>query len=222
MMPEPAQRLGARRPDALEVGDRRVEIQALRARGARSVTRSLNSSRANSVGSKGTRSAAALADAEELDRHVDRLVHGDDDAAARRAVELRDDEAGHRHRGGEHLRLLHRVLADRAVEHEQRLVRRAGQPLGDDARDFLELVHQVLRSCAGGRPCRRSSTSTPRAMAASIASNATAAGSAPALRADELGARALRPDAQLIDRAGAERVARRDHHALLLAAQRVG
>ena len=50
------------------------------------------------------------------------------------------------------LRLLHRVLTDRAVEHEQRLVRRAGQPLGDHARDFLELVHQPF---ARVQPTRR-------------------------------------------------------------------
>ena len=45
---------------------------------------------------------------------------------------------------GKGLRLCDRVLADRAVEHEQRLVRRAGKPLGDDARDLLQLVHQAL------------------------------------------------------------------------------
>ena len=60
----------------------------------------------------------------EFHGHVDRFVHGDDDAAARRAVELRDDETGDRHRRGECFRLLHGVLADRAVEHEQRFVRR--------------------------------------------------------------------------------------------------
>ena len=80
-----------------------------------------------------------------------RLVHGDDDATARRAVELRDDEPGDGHRCGEHLRLLHGVLADGAVEHEQRLVRRAGQPLGDDARDLLELRHQPFARVQAAR-----------------------------------------------------------------------
>src|ERR671915_1063061 len=68
-----------------------------------------------------------LADAEELDRDVDGLVHRDDDPAARRAVELRDDKAAHRYGRGERSRLRERVLPDRAVEDEQRLVRRSGQ-----------------------------------------------------------------------------------------------
>ncbi len=49
-------------------------------------------------------------------------------------------------------------------------------------------------------------TSRPRARAASIASNATAAGSAPAGGADEVGPGALRPDLELLLGGRAERV----------------
>ena len=189
--------------------------------GARVAHSSLNNSRANVVGVERNEVGRRLADAEELDRHIDRLVHRDDDAAARRAVELRHDEPGHRNRGGEDLRLLHGVLSDRSVEHEQRLVRRAGQPLRDDARDFLELVHQAFArvQSTGGVDDQHVDAARDRGV---DRVERDGAGIGSRLRADELGARALRPDAQLIDRAGAKRVARRDHHALLLGAKARG
>ena len=40
-------------------------------------------------------------------------------------------------------RLLHAVLTDRRVEHEQHLVRRARDLARRDAADLVELVHQV-------------------------------------------------------------------------------
>ena len=150
---EPLERLGARRPDALEVGDRRVEPEARLPRGV-ALHSSPSSSCANSAASNDEQIVARLADAEELDRHVERLVHGDDDAAARRAVELRHDEPVIGTAAANVFACCDRVLADRAVEHEQRLVRRVGHALGDDARDLLQLRPSARRSCAGGRPCR--------------------------------------------------------------------
>ena len=61
-------------------------------------------------------------------------------------------------------------------------------------------------ACGAGRPCPRSRRRLPRASAASIASKATAAGSASALRADEVRLRPSRPDLELLLRRRAERV----------------
>src|SRR5258708_5968590 len=63
-----------------------------------------------------------FADAEEFDRDVDGLVDGHHDAAARRTIELRDDEPGHWHGRGKGLRLRNSVLPHGAVEHEQRFM----------------------------------------------------------------------------------------------------
>ena len=65
-------------------------------------------------------------------------------------------------------------------------------------------------------------TSRPRARPASTASNATAAGSPPRRRADEVGARPLGPDLELLLGRGAERVAGADEHRAAVLAQLLG
>src|SRR5687767_9082899 len=59
-----------------------------------------------------------LANADELDRHVDRLVYRDDDAAASGAIELGDDDPSQRHGLRERPRLRDRVLPNGRVENE--------------------------------------------------------------------------------------------------------
>ncbi len=101
-------------------------------------------------------------------------------AALRRAVELGEHEAGDARGLGEDTRLRDRVLARVRVEHQQRLVRRAGALAADHAHDLRELL-----ASAAAFVCRRPAvsmiaTSAPRATAAFTVSNATAAGSPPA------------------------------------------
>ena len=71
------------------------------------------------------------------------LVDGDDDAALGGAVELGEHDAADVDGLLELLRLAQAVLAGGGVEHEQRLVRGAGQLLLDDPAHLLELAHQV-------------------------------------------------------------------------------
>ena len=68
---------------------------------------------------------------------------GDGHAALGGAIELGEDDAGHAGDVGELARLLHAVLADRRVEHEQHFVRRPFGRARRDAPDLVELVHQV-------------------------------------------------------------------------------
>src|SRR5215471_15084089 len=60
----------------------------------------------------------ALADADGIDGQFEALGDRDQDAAARRAVELGHDEARHSGDLPENLDLVERVLAGRGIEHE--------------------------------------------------------------------------------------------------------
>src|SRR5574338_1358522 len=154
-----------------------------------------------------------LADAEELDGDVDRLVYREDDATLRRAVELRHHQPRYRYRGAEGLRLLHRVLADGAVEHQQGLVWRAGKSLRDHPRNLLEFVHQPFTGVQPPRGVDDEHVGTARDGGVDGVERHRG-GIRTRLRADELRPHALRPDAELVDGAGAEGVARGDHHPL--------
>ncbi len=93
-----------------------------------------------------------FADADELHRQAELVRDRDGDAALRRAVELRQRDAGHADGVVEEPRLLQPVLAGRRVDDEQHLVRRALAPPGDHAPHLRELVHQVrLRVQPAGR-----------------------------------------------------------------------
>jgi hypothetical protein len=91
----------------------------------------------------------------------------DRDAALRGAVELGQDDAAHVHGLAEEPRLLQAVLPGARVDDEERLVRRAFEPLGDHSPHLRELFHQVRLSVqsAGGvgrRPHRGRATSRRR------------------------------------------------------------
>ena len=58
---------------------------------------------------------------------------------------------GRAHGLREELALLHRVLPHGAVEHEQGLVRRAGQPPAGDADHLAQLVHQAFLGVQAAR-----------------------------------------------------------------------
>jgi hypothetical protein len=75
-----------------------------------------------------------------------------DHAAFAGAVELGDDQAGERDGFVEFARLHQRVHAGAGVQHQQRLVRRAGQFFLHDAMHLLQFLHQVVLGvqAAGG------------------------------------------------------------------------
>ena len=72
---------------------------------------SSNSASINSAGSNGRRSSMPFAEADELDRHVERVDDRDEHAALCRRVELGHDDARELRRFVEELRLRDRVLA---------------------------------------------------------------------------------------------------------------
>src|SRR3954471_14219422 len=84
-----------------------------------------------------------LADADILDRDAEFFLDGDDDAALRGAVELREDDSGQIHRLLEDARLLQTVLPGNSVEDEEGLVRRSGLLARDHTADFLQLLDQM-------------------------------------------------------------------------------
>src|SRR5207247_963447 len=67
----------------------------------------------------------------------------DCDAALRRAVQLRQSDAGYVDRLAEQACLLEAVLTRGRVDDEQRLVRATLDPAGDHAADLGELLHQI-------------------------------------------------------------------------------
>src|SRR6266536_5333455 len=79
-----------------------------------------------------------LSRAEKADRDAHRPLERDHTPALCGPVELRDDQTGERHGRREGARLLHGVLPDRGVEHEQRLVRRTRLLLRRDPHHLLQ------------------------------------------------------------------------------------
>src|SRR5262249_54959923 len=78
--------------------------------------------------------------------------NGNQDAAARGAVELGHDKTGDAGEVAKHLDLGQRILPDRGVEHQQNGMRRHGIDLLHHAHDLLEFVHQyrLVLQAAGG------------------------------------------------------------------------
>ena len=149
---------------------------------------------------------------DELDGEPELDGDRDRNATSGAAVELRERDASDADGFAEQPRLLETVLASGRVHDEQRFVRRAVDPTLDDAPHLLELGHEVRSACAAGPLCRRSTTSRPRARAASTASNATAAGSAPRGAPTKSAPERAGPDLQLLLRGRAERVGRAHEH----------
>ena len=113
--------------------------------------RQSNSAATKSSGSNGQQVLRLLPHPDEPHRDAQLLLDREHDAALRRRVELRQDDAGQPDGLVERLRLREAVLAGRRVEHEEGLHARARDPLVDDAADLGQLVHQVrLRVEAAG------------------------------------------------------------------------
>ena len=71
------------------------------------------------------------------------LGGGDQDPAARGAVELGHDEAGHARAVAKHLDLRKGVLAGRRVEDEEDVVGRLGVQAAEHPADLRQLLHQM-------------------------------------------------------------------------------
>ena len=101
---------------------------------------------------KGREIVDALADADEMHRQLEALGQHHQDAAARGAVELGHDQAGHAGDLAEDLDLAERVLPDRGVEHQQHGMRRGRLDLADHAHHLFQLAHQLgaVLQAAGG------------------------------------------------------------------------
>src|SRR5690554_5695011 len=93
------------------------------------------------LGDEGGEVVRALAQADELDRHAELALDGDDDPALGGPVELGEDDAGDVDDLGEDLRLPQAVLARGRVQDEEDLAHRCLP--GDDALDLAELTHEV-------------------------------------------------------------------------------
>jgi hypothetical protein len=148
-----------------------------------------------------------LPDPDELHRQAELVRDRDRDAALRRAVELRQRDARDADRLAEEARLLEAVLAGRRVDDEQRLVRRASSRPAITRRTFASSSIRFA-ACAGGRRCRRSRRRGRGRRARSRRRRPPRV--AAALAADEVRARALGPDLELLLGRGAERVRRAD------------
>ena len=122
-----------------------------------------------------------------------------------RAVELRQGDAGDVDRLAEEPRLLEAVLARGRVDDEQRLVRRALEPLRDHAAHLRELLHQVrLRVQPAGRVDDHDVAAARLGGRDRVERDRGRV--AAALGADEVRARALGPDLELLLGRRAERV----------------
>ena len=150
----------------------------------------------------------AFADADEMHGQREFLCDRDQNAAARGAVELGHDEAGDAGDAAENLDLAERVLADRRVEHEQHGVRRFRLDLLHDADHFFEFAHQLGAVLQSPRRIHQQDVRTVGARRVDRIEG-EAGGVRALLARDDIGADPSRPKAQLLDRRGAERIARR-------------
>ena len=94
----------------------------------------------------------AFAHADKVHRQAELGRDRDQDAAARRAVELGHDKAGHAGHVAENLDLRERVLPDCRVEHQQHGMRGGRVDLLHHAHDLFQLIHQhrLVLQAAGG------------------------------------------------------------------------
>jgi hypothetical protein len=143
----------------------------------------------------------------------------DDDSALRGAVELGDGKPGDADRLAELLGLPERVLAEARVEHQEHLVRGVGVDALHDPDDLAELVHEVRLGVQAAGGVGDQHVDVPGARCFHRVVEHGRRIRAGGLR-DDRHAVALGPDRQLLDRRGAEGVARGQHdlHAVLLEA----
>src|SRR3954447_15680560 len=154
-----------------------------------------------------------LADPDQLDRDAELVGDRQRDPALGGPVELGQDDAGDVDRLPEQLRLAQAVLPRGGVHGHQRLVRRLGQLLGDDAADLGQLLHQVvLRVQAPGRVDDDHVGADLAAAGDRVEGDRARVGVLPALHEGHV--RAPGPLLELLDGGGPEGVRRADHDRL--------
>lgn len=166
-------------------------------------------------GVEGLQVVRLLAEADEFDGQAEFLLDRHHHAAFARTVELGHDEAGERHGLVEFARLVQRVHAGAAVEHEQDFVRRPGQLLADDAMELEQFLHEVVLRVQAARrinekiirlACLRGGDSVVRH-----------GGGVRAVRAgDDFDLEACAPKFELFNGGGAKGVARGEQRGFLL------
>src|ERR1700730_14777193 len=150
--------------------------------------------------------ARPFPDTDEMYRKLEFLGDRDEDAAARGSVELGHDKTGDAGDTAENLDLVDRVLADRRVEDENHGVRRGGIDLFHDAYDFFKFGHELgpVLQPPGGVHQHHPGATFPRRL---DRIESQSRGIAALFVRDDRTMDALPPNAQLLDRGGAERVA---------------
>ena len=164
--------------------------------------------------------ADALALADELDRQARLLLHGDDEPALGRAVELGEHEAGHSAVLDECLGLREAVLAGRRVEHQEHFADR--RLLLDDPLDLAQLVHQPALGVEAARGVDEHDLGARALGVLDGLERDRRRVLALALGPHDLGTRALGPGGELVDRRGTERVCGADDDAAAVRAEEAG
>ena len=164
----------------------------------------------NSTGSNAHEIADRFAEADQLHRQAELGFDREHDPALGRTVELGQHDAGHLRRVAELARLGEAVLPRRRVDHQQHLGDPAGT-LGGDPAHLAQLLHQVrLGVQATGRVAEHE-IDVARGRAFDRVED-DCAGIATLVAANEFGATALCPRAELLDGRGAERIAGSHQH----------
>ncbi len=155
----------------------------------------------------------ALAQADVFHRDVEFFADGEDDAAFGRAVEFRQDHAGEGDDFSESFRLAHRILSRRRVQHQECLMRRVRDDFFNHAADFFELFHEIHFRLETPRRVDeydiRAACDRCRYRIESDRCRVR-----PFRVLHDVGARALRPDGQLLGSCRAERIRRRQENLL--------
>ena len=171
--------------------------------------------RAKSRAVNGARSSTPSPTPMIMYRQTEFVGDGNENPAARRAVELGHHQAGNARYLAENLHLAERILADRRIEHEQHRVRRGRLDLAHDAHHLLQFAHQfgaVLQTA--GRIDEHNLNALRLGRGDRIERKPGGIGAR--LARHHLRACAFAPDLQLIDRGRAEGIARHQHHAFSL------
>jgi hypothetical protein len=146
-----------------------------------------------------------------MHRHREFRGDGDKNTAARSAVELGHCQPGDTDSFLENLDLRQRILADRGIEHEEHGVRRLRVDLFGDTDDLVQFFHQfgaVLQP-----PCGIDKQNIgPALLRRHNRVEGKTGGVGAGFARNEACAGALRPDFELLDGGGAERIAGREHH----------
>src|SRR5438132_10255815 len=162
-----------------------------------------------------------LAGADETDRQAQLARDGDNDTALGRAIEFGEDDSGDAHGGSEFARLRKTVLPGGGVENEQHVMRRAGNHFCGSALHLFQLGHEVGFGVEASRGIHDDDVRRSRFGGGDGVVNHRG-GVGAGFLLDDLDAVALRPNFQLLDGRGTNRVGSAEPHAASFLPQAVG